>query len=133
MFSEYNPGITDEASHFVAKERVWVTVTSPGKKTAVCGGYVGVQQPNNCIAGWNEKMYSVLHSEAVALRAQGFRVVFLADFNGHIGCEPGLGIEGNNPDVNFNGQLLLDFLDRSGMVHINGVKSLTKGLWTRQR
>ena len=56
-------------------------------KTAICGGYFGCQHPDNRNAGWNEAIYDVIHREAVTLRAQGYRVVIMADFNGHVGNE----------------------------------------------
>lgn len=102
-------------------------------KTAVCGAYYGCQQPDNRHAAWNDAIYRVVHNEAATLREQGFRVTVLADFNGHIGCEPGVGVVGNTPDINYNGRLLLDFIHRGGFKHVNGEQKLTKGLWTRQR
>ena len=86
-------------------------------------------------------MYAVIQQEAFALRSKGFRVVYLGDFNGHVGNKPGEGIIGNAPGVNPNGRRLLNFLSVTDSVHINGYcrvpgdwsTRLSTGLWTRQR
>ena len=63
----------------------------------------------------------------------GYRVEVLGDFNGHVGCVPGVGVPGNNGDVNANGRRFLNFLTVTDSQHVNGNKRLTTGLWTRQR
>ena len=132
VFHDYSPEIEEQDCHFVSKERIWITTKSSSMKTAICGAYYGCQYPDNRHLEWNRAIYNVVQKEAATLRGQGYRVVILADFNGHIGSEPGVGVVGNNPDINSNGKLLLDFLHTSHMRHVNGVQGLTRGLWTRQ-
>ena len=133
VFQEYSPAIIDKDSHFVRNERIWITTESLSFKSAVCGAYFGCQQPDNRNERWNSAIYAVIHEEAMVLKRQGYRVTILADFNGHIGCQEGVGIIGNNPDINPNGQLLIDFIQGGGFKHVNGEQHLTTGLWTRQR
>ena len=133
VFQEYNPAIVDKNCHFVRNERIWITTESSSFKSAVCGAYFGCQYPDNRNEAWNTAMYTVIHEEAMLLKSQGYGITILADFNGHIGCQPGVGITGNNPDINRNGQLLLNFIQVGGFKHVNGEQNLTTGLWTRQR
>ena len=130
---EHKPDIVDPGCHFVNKERVWLKTESTTNKTAICAAYFGCQTPDNRHADWNSGMYKTVHEEEASLRAQGYRILMLADFNAHIGSKKDEGIEGNHPDVNKNGRQLLDFLHSTRMKHVNGQKNLTKGLWTRQR
>ena len=78
-------------------------------------------------------MLAVLQSEAATLPAQGYCVVFLGDFNSHIGSVPGRGVPGNHDNVNLNGERFLHFLEDGSFRHVNGVEHLTTGRWTRQR
>ena len=133
VFHDYFPEIKDQDCHFVRNERIWITTESAMNKSAVCGAYFGCQHPDNRNASWNDAMYKVIHEEAMTLKRQGYKITILGDFNGHIGCQPGTGIVGNNPDINHNGHMLLDFLHRGGFRHVNGEQHLTTGLWTRQR
>ena len=133
VFHDYFPEIRDQDCHFVRNERIWITTESAMNKSAVCGAYFGCQHPDNRNASWNDAMYKVIHEEAMTLKRQGYKITILGDFNGHIGCQPGTGIVGNNPDINHNGHMLLDFLHRGGFRHVNGEQHLTTGLWTRQR
>ena len=75
----------------------------------------------------------VVRSEAASLRAKGYRVILLGDFNCHIGSVIGRGVPGNFNDINLNGERFLTFLEENSYCHINGLKHLTMGLWTRQR
>ena len=141
IFKRHTPDITDPDHAFVNNERVWVTVASQASKTAICGAYFSCQQSDDRYGKWNDTMYAVIQQEAFALRSKGFRVVYLGDFNGHVGNKPGEGIIGNAPGVNPNGRRLLNFLSVTDSVHINGYcrvpgdwsTRLSTGLWTRQR
>ena len=66
--------------------------------------YAGFQSPDDMNADWNTALFSVLKMEVESLRQEGFRVVLLGDFNGHVGDTPGVGIVGNKPDINRNGR-----------------------------
>ena len=61
-----------------------------------------------------------MRQEAYDLRAAGYRLQFLGDFNGHVGNVIGHGVPGNNPDKNKNGECFLDFLFSCDLCHVNG-------------
>ena len=50
-----------------------------------------------------------------------------------MGCLPNEGVPGNTSHVNPNGRRFLEFLTLTDSKHINGMQTLTTGLWTRQR
>ena len=133
VFNLHNPDIIDKNDSFVNSERVWVTVQSQSTKTALCGLYLGCQYSDDRHGHWNDTIYRVVQQEAFHLRSKGYRVVFLGDFNGHVGCVPGQGVPGNNEGINANGRRFLDFLANTDSKHVNGESTLTTGLWTRQR
>jgi hypothetical protein len=99
--NQFSPDIVDPDCFFVNNERIWVTFESTGFKTAVCGVYMFCQSPTS--SQWNERIYSTIASEQASLRSKGFRTLILGDLNGHIGNLPNVGILGNKPDVNSNG------------------------------
>ena len=133
LFKEYSPPIADPALHYVRNERFWLTAESMVMKTALCGLYLGCQHGDDRLGNWNDGMFAVLQSEAATLRAQGYRIVFLGDFNAHIGSVLGRGVPGNHDDVTLNGERFLRFLEDGSFRHVNGVEHLTTGRWTRQR
>ena len=133
IFKEYTPPIHDQSLHYVRTERAWITTESLLMKTAICGVYLGCQYPDDRHAAWNQGILQVLNNEATVLRSQGYRVVFLGDFNSHVGSDPRNGVVGNNNDVNLNGERFLRFLTNGSFIHVNGVQNLTTGIWTRQR
>ena len=128
---------------FVEKERLWVEVKNDhGRKTAVCGVYMGCETPDDRHGVWNDLMFSRLQKEVIELRAKGYRVVLVGDFNAWIGNNMSSGgIPGNREEINNNGRKFLAFLSTVEMVHVNGATRtpgdwstrLTSGLWTRQR
>ena len=110
LFKNHAPEIADPAEAFVNNERVWVTVQSQSSRTAVCGMYLGCQYSDDRHGPWNETIYRVVQREAFSLRAKGYRVAFMGDFNGHVGCLPNEGVPGNTSHVNPNGRRFLEFL-----------------------
>ena len=85
-FVRYDPVIDCPQEHFVAKERLWVTITNDNqKKTAICGVYLACQLPDDKYGQWNELIYSRLQKEVIALRSQGYRCILVGDFNGWVG------------------------------------------------
>ena len=128
---------------FVEKERLWIEVKNDhGRKTAVCGVYMGCETPDDRHGVWNDLMFSRLQKEVIELRAKGYRVVMVGDFNSWVGNSLSSGgIPGNREEINKNGRRFLAFLSSVEMVHINGATRtqgdwstrLTSGLWTRQR
>ena len=141
LFKRYSPNIEHADLEYVNNERVWVTVDSLHSKTAICGLYMGTQYNDDRNREWNDGMYWVLRQETFALRSSGYRILFLGDFNGHVGNLMGQGIVGNNGDINKNGERFLSFLDTCNLRHINGEhrregetdRKICSGLWTRQR
>lgn len=125
----YKPDIESRALSFVNNERLWVTVETSCSKTAICAVYMACEGAHH--EYWNECIISVIASEQAILRAKGYRVVFLGDFNGHIGNQPGVGIVGNKRDVNRNGHMLINFEKDYELSIINRSK-ICSGLWTRQ-
>ena len=141
MFKRHTPDINDPEASFVNNERMWITLESLKCKTAICGLYVACQFSDDRNAVWNETMYRVVQQEAFALRSKGYRTVFVGDFNGHVGDQPGVGVPNNSPNINANGRRFLNFLQVTDSRHVNGecrvagdlTTMITKGLWTRQR
>ena len=133
VFKEHNPEIVNPAHSFVNNERKWVKIDSINSKTALCGVYMGFQSSTDKHGLWNDSIYEVLCSEISDLKKDGYRILMLGDFNGHVGREGVHGVNGNNPDVNLNGRRFFRFLDQNDCVHVNGDTNVTTGLWTRQR
>ena len=139
VFKPYNPPIEHTDLAYVDNERLWMTVETRYAKTAVCGVYFGCQFSDDRNQEWDEGMFWVLQQEILSLRSQGFRILLVGDFNAHIGNVAGVGIVGNNADINKNGERLLEFLMNHDLTHINGmlkpdgITRICSGLWSRQR
>ena len=141
IYKPHRPNINHPDDAFVAAERLWITCVSSKFKSAFCGLYLGFQSGDDKYGSQNDAILRVVQEEALDLRRKGYRVIFLGDFNAHIGCELGTGVPGNNDDINRNGLRLLNFLDMTDSVHINGAcripgrldTQIAKGLWTWQR
>ena len=141
IFRRHTPDIAYEHLEYVNNERIWLKIDSLKAKTAILSVYIGCQYADDRHEEWNLGIYSVLCQEAIQLRSEGYRLQFVGDFNGHIGCDPLEGVVGNNPDVNMNGRRFLDFLKTCDLRHMNGecripgsqVTRICEGLWTRQR
>ena len=139
VFKRHTPEIMNIDLEYVNYERIWITIDSLKSKTAILGVYMGCQYEDDRHADWNEGIYQVLTQEATKLRSEGYRIIFIGDFNGHVGCVPGQGVPGNNPDINPNGRRFLNFLERCDLRHVNGEcriagrNDICQGTWTRQR
>ena len=142
VFKQYQPDIANQDHAFVNSERIWMTLDSLTSKTAVCGLYLGCQYADDRRGLWNDAIYEVVLRESFVLRSKGYRVVYLGDFNGHIGCSPIQGgIPGNTAGTNANGLRFLNFIANTDSVNINGMcrvpgnwnTRVCEGLWTRQR
>ena len=135
------PTIVSEENYFVDKERLWVLATTESSKTAVCVAYFGCQYPDQRHETWNQSMYEVITKEVFEFEAKGYRVVVLADFNGHIGNAAGVGIPGNKHAINRNGSMLLSFSVVTNMKILNRdyktggdeTSRIARGLWTWMR
>ena len=141
VFHEHKPCIVDPTLHYVQNERFWLTTESVTTKTALCGLYLGCQYMDDRHGLWNEGLYATIQAEAATFRSKGYRLIFIGDFNSHIGSSFDVGIPGNHDDINKNGERFLRFLRTNSLVHVNGAcrvpgqwdTKLTSGLWTRQR
>ena len=69
-------------------------------------------------------------TEIEHLRAQGFQILMLGDLNSWTGEEGRYGIPGSRRDINFNGQLLSDFLMSKDLDSANKTP-VAQGLFTR--
>ena len=56
-------------------------------------------------------------------------VILMGDWNGHVGKIQGM--EGNNPNVNENGQMLLDFVQRQQLFILNRLNT-DENVFTRE-
>ena len=94
------------------KERVWVLITGSGPKVAVGFTYMrSTSSPNH--VHHNRILYNLLKADIQELREDGFVVLMMGDFNGHLGSrsiENPHGIIGDTCAKNKNGTLLLEFL-----------------------
>ena len=139
-FSRHFPVINNKDHVYVDKERLWVTMTTAGFKTAVCAIYTGCNSEDDHYGPWNEGIYEVISEEVSNMRARGFRVCLQGDFNAWIGdvLEQG-GIPGNNAKITKNGRRFLSFLKDNALVQLNGAcrvrgdwsTRVSTGLWTR--
>ena len=77
---------------------------------------------------WNEDLFHMLSVEAMKLKAQGFVIFSLGDFNSRVGQIPGL--ENNTPDINNNTPMFLAFISQVNLIIVNTLP-IAKGLFTR--
>ena len=125
--------IRKKENDLVSKERAWLTVKTKTEKLAIGFVYVAAENRSETnkekFSKLNDSIYEVLDEDIRKLRKEGFKIMLNGDHNGWVGCGQG-GIPGNRKEVNTNGRRFMDFLDRSGMVHLNGTSKCT-GLYTR--
>ena len=128
--TRYSPPIACQMSAFVNNERLWTVVEGNKFKTAVCTMYCACQYDDDRNSNWNQLLYSRVREEQAELRRKGYRILVIGDMNGHIGCDDSVGIAGNKPGINPNGNLLLEFERYTDMQILNRRSS---GLWTWKR
>ena len=85
VFVQHKPSVKDPELAYAAKERLWVTTSTPGGKTAICGVYLACQAKDDHHLWWNDGIYRLLAEEIFALRAKGFRISLQGDFNAWVG------------------------------------------------
>lgn len=111
----------------LSTEKQWILIHEGGVKLAVCFVYVAAE-----VAGtegfkeWNLKLYASLQKDWDAMIRAGYECIILRDLNRDVGNGMN-GIEGNHPNVSFNGRLA----EVNNLHIINGDKSKTKGMFTR--
>ena len=128
--TRYSPPIAGQMSAFVNNERLWAVVEGNKYKTAVCTVYCACQYDDDRNSNWNQLLYARIREEQAELRRKGYRILVIGDMNGHIGCADNVGIAGNKPGINPNGNLLLEFEKHTDSVILNRRSS---GLWTWKR
>ena len=113
-------GDLEDKQDWISSERVWVKFQHGDVMTAVCGVYF---RTNNLgkpeYFRDNEELWDVIERESSILSTLGYTTAIIGDLNGHVGNNGPHGIPGNPHGVNRNGELILDFLNRSNMTILN--------------
>ena len=77
--------------HYVRNERQWLLISGGCKKLAFIHVYIACQtKTSDSFLEWNENLFALLTEEALVLKAQGFSILALGDFNTRVGQLPGL-------------------------------------------
>lgn len=115
----------DEDESEVRSEMQWIGIESAQNKIACGVVYVGRE---GLPEEWNDQIFERLRVSVTAVQEQGYKVMLVGDFNGHIG--DGMeGIDGGDKDVNRNGRRLLRFSREFGLRILNRDMDC-KGKWT---
>ena len=105
----------------VRTERIWALSKGSDEKIAFGFAYFAATSVQGHV-GFNKKLYELLRMEATQLQDEGFKVVFMGDFNGHLGqraLDNPYGIQGDFSDQNQNGRLMIDFVESMGLEILN--------------
>ena len=106
------------ASLVTANETQWIMLETKTSKMAIANVYFACQSSKNKnFVEWNTEIYNELKADIEVLRDLNFAVFIVGDFNGWTGIQKGM--EGNNPVVNENGRLLLDFINQEELYMLN--------------
>ena len=117
-------------------ERAWIKIETKTGPMAL--GVVYMKTENETKHGEiNDEIYQVLDKDFDALG--DIPKMLFGDFNGHIGEEDGIGIQGNHKAINHNGKRLLEWVQNRNLKIVNretrqvdGTEvKVTEGLWTR--
>jgi len=111
-------------------ERSWLLVHENDRHVAFCSVYCAAEVGNDQFKVWNTELYIMIQQEVQTIQNEGFECIILGDLNGHVGNDD-RGIKGNCPDINYNGQLLRDFIACNNLTMINADNSRCSGLFTR--
>ena len=130
----------------VLNERIWIEYKASGRKTAICFSYFRCQTPEDEHGHLNNTLYSLLESETQQLKALGYRIFHMGDFNAHIGNSLLNGIRNNTQPTNKNGLRLKRFAKSLDLIIMNSLCShktntcpdrtcanFCEGLWTWSR
>ena len=116
----------------VETERVWTLITCSGTKYAIGFVYMcSTSTPGH--AAYNRKLYELLQKDMIELKEDGYVIMLLGDFNGHLGersRENPNGIVGDTCPRNQNGSLFLEFIESMNMEIMNNM-DLCQGTHTR--
>ena len=122
--------IEEKELQYVQTERGWILSKNFKTTTATCFIYAGYQNTENSNYSWNEGIYKIISKEQTNYQNMGYRVLIIGDLNGHIGNQKD-GIRNNNPKINPNGQLIINYTKTHNLMILNKNEK-TSGLWTRQ-
>ena len=110
-----------------AKEKDWILVHEGAEKLALCFVYMAAQSTvNEDFMEWNRRLYCAIQRDVETISSKEYKCVIMGDFNGHVGNGPD-GIPGNSWRVNYNGELLQNFLRVNNMIMVNADLSRTVG------
>ena len=117
--------------HYLRNERQWLLIQGTTERLAFLHVYAACQShESDEYIGWNTDLFTLLTSETLSLKAQGFSVLALGDFNTRVGRIPGM--ELNTSDTNNNFPMFTNFIRNTNPVIINALPIIT-GLFTRFR
>ena len=106
------------ATLVTANETQWIMLETQTSKMAIANVYLACQSSKNRnYMEWNLEIYNELKADIEVLRGLNFAIFLVGDFNGWTGIQRGM--EGNNPVVNENGRLLLDFINQEELYMLN--------------
>ena len=103
---------------YVRNERQWLLISGGCKKLAFLHVYIACQSnTSDSFLEWNEDLFALLTEETLVLKAQGFSILALGDFNTRVGQLPGL--KTNLSDTNKNFPMFINFIKSTSLVIIN--------------
>ena len=122
------PSVSPE-NKYLDRERQWLLIEGNRERLAFLHVYIACQNnSNDSYLKWNEDLFTMITEETLTLKAQGFSILAMGDFNTRVGQIPGL--ENNLPDVNNNHPMFLNFIQCTNLIIINTLP-VSKGLFTR--
>ena len=121
------PSVSPE-NKYLDRERQWLLIEGNRERLAFLHVYIACQiNTSDSFLEWNENLFALLTEEALVLKAQGFSILALGDFNTRVGQMSGL--EKNLPDTNKNFPMFLNFIKSTNLVIINTLP-VSRGLFT---
>ena len=125
---QWEPGLV--LNPYLNAERAWILTHENNAKIAICSVYMAAEVPNNEFRVWNEDLYAMIKVEMETIQHEGYEVILIGDFNGHVGSDED-GVPGNRGDINSNGHRLRSFVSNNNLTLLNADKSLCFGTFTR--
>ena len=94
---EWSPTVP-QSYEYIEKERQWLLLKHGDSKCAFLHCYIACQGQDDSFVSWNDDLFTLMKDEAVTLKAQGFFIFAIGDFNTKLRQIPGL--EGNVAGTN---------------------------------
>ena len=114
---------------YISNERQWLLIQGSSERLAFLHVYIACQNnQKDDFLKWNEDLFTLINTETLALKQQGFTILALGDFNTRVGQLPGLA--GNTPDTNKNFPMFLQFTQSASLVILNTLP-IAKGVFSR--